>query len=190
MLIALHSFVGRRYSEESEAENLNGCPIIQPDWFRWINLQPVGHKRAICLGYYNLQIPVLCEDRAQSFRVEMVRVIVRRSGDAYEGKSRGINRQLRHANVGLIGLAVISRQRIGEIGIEQHVDPLPLKEKAALSQPPQTKITIVSIRSMNVCEEIVVGLDGLNHESPSSLRTVSTPLTMFASFWLAAQRAV
>ena len=70
------------------------------------------------------------------------------------------------------------------------MDSLPLKEKAALSQPPQAKIAVVPIRSVNVCEEIIVGLDGLNHDSASSLRTIATPLTMFASFWLAAQRAV
>ena len=35
-----------------------------------------------------------------------------------------------------------------------------------------------------------MGLEGLDHKNPSSLRTMATPLTMLANFCLAAQRAV
>ena len=70
------------------------------------------------------------------------------------------------------------------------MDALPLELKSALSQPPQTKIAVAPVGGMNVCEQRVVGLERPDHESPSSLRTMDTPLTILANFRLAAQRAV
>src|SRR5215467_2574573 len=120
----------------------------------------------------------------------MIGVIVRRGCDVCKGERYRINDKLCHSDVGFVGLAVLSCEGIGEVGIEQHVNALPLQKKTTLSQPPQTKSFILSIGSANVRKQDVVGLEGTNHGSPSSLRTIDTPLTMFASFSLAAQRAV
>src|SRR5439155_12642733 len=67
---------------------------------------------------------------------------------------------------------------------------MPLQQETTLSHPPQTKLSVVPVRSANVRKQRFVGLDRLNQERPSSLRTIETPLTMFASFCRAAQRAV
>src|SRR5712691_10351399 len=52
---------------------------------------------------------------------------------------------------------------------------LPLQQETTLSQPPQTKTAVAPIGGVNVCEQRGVGLEGPDHESPSSLRTMDTP---------------
>jgi hypothetical protein len=49
----------------------------------------------------------------------------------------GSNHQLRHAHVRLFRIRIFSRQRIGEIRIEEDMPALPLEEKTALAQPPE-----------------------------------------------------
>src|SRR5579859_1444894 len=90
----------------------------------------------------------------------------------------------------LVRLAILSRQRIGKIGIEQDMDPLPLQQESALPQPPQAKLSIPAVRGADVGEQHRVRLHRLNHARPSSLRTIETPRTRLISFCRAAQRAV
>ena len=103
---------------------------------------------------------------------------------------RRINHQLSHADMGLIGLLIFPGEGIGKVRVEQHMDPLPLQQEPALSQPPQSETAVATIRRMNIAKQRIVGAERTNHDSPSSLRTIATPLTMLASFCRAAQRAV
>src|SRR5258708_1643784 len=101
-----------------------------------------------------------------------------------------MDRQFGHSDVRLVRVPVFPGQRVRKIGVEQNVNSLPLQQESALPQPPQTKTSVAPIRRMNVREQGVVGLNRLDHESPSSPRTMFTPRTIFANFWRAAQRAV
>lgn len=76
------------------------------------------------------------KDWAQRFGVEMVCVIMCGGCDIGKREARGFNHPLRHPYVRFICLTVFFRERIGEIRIEQNIDPVRLQQEPTLSQPP------------------------------------------------------
>ena len=93
--------------------------------------------------------------------------------DIDESEPRRIDHQLGHPNMGLIGLAVFSGQRIGKIRIEQDVNALAIA--AEIRFVPAT--TGENCRrdwseARMSAKQRVVGLDWTDHDRPSSLRTL------------------
>ena len=58
---------------------------------------------------------------------------------------------------GLSVCLIFPGEGIGKIRIEQHMNPLPLQQEPALSQPPQTETAVATIRRMNIAKQRIVG---------------------------------
>src|SRR5437667_2715773 len=117
----------------------------------------------------------------------MVRVAVARGDGVDEAEPRRVDDAAGHADVRRGRLRVLLGQRVGEVRVEQEVPAVTLDEEAALPEPPEVKRP--GSRALHICEERVVGENGLD-QTPSSSRTIRTPETRFASLARAAQRAV
>jgi hypothetical protein len=74
---------------------------------------------------------------------------------------------------------VFLRQRVRQVRVEQEVVVVELHEEAALTEPPEVQGT--GTCAFDVAEERVVRERRLDQTS-TSLRTIATPRTRFASF--------
>ena len=119
----------------------------------------------------------------------MIRVIVTGGHDVDESEFFRRDNALRHAHVRFVRTRIFLGQRIGEVRIREEVPSFPLKEKAALAQPPQMQGFCCARCIRDVCKNRLVPEDRPDHDFSSS-RTRRTPSTMFVSFCRAAQRAV
>ena len=110
MLIALHAFVSRGYSGESNSRDFDGGSIVDSNRKGRINRKPFRNEAAIRLRYHQLQAWVSRQDGSKSFSIEVIGVVVSRSCDINECEPSRINYQFRHPDVGLVGLTVLSGQ--------------------------------------------------------------------------------
>ena len=64
----------------------------------------------------------------------------------------------------LVRVRILVRERIGQVGIEQQVAALPLKEETALPEPPQMQ-TIRRLHPglFDILDEVVVLKKGFDH---------------------------
>ena len=93
------------------------------------------------------------------------------------------------AVVRFLGPAVLCRQRIRQIRIENHPQPIMLHQIPALPKPPQIEPARLTRRAVDVGQQYIITLQRLDQPVISS-RTMRTPATIFASLPRAAHLAV
>lgn len=86
----------------------------------------------------------------------MIRVVVGDTDSINSSKAGGTDGTRSHSNVRFVCPVIFGCQRIRQIRIDQYASAIPLKQKAALAQPPEAKTAIQMVRLANVIEKQVV----------------------------------
>ena len=110
---------------------------------------------------------------------------VRGGDDVDEVEPLGLDHELGHAHVRLVGVRVLARQRVREIRVEQQVPALPGDQEAALAEPPQ--VEAIGIGGADVGEQRVAGLERPDHRyrTPVSCSETSHSRRAAAASWAA-----
>ncbi len=104
--------------------------------------------------------------RHERVTIEMIRVHMAGGDAADAGETCGVDAALRHPNMRLVGGGILDRQRIGQIGIEEHPLAVPLHEKAALPQPPNMQHLRPALCGGEVGNQGIIFLQRGDHARP------------------------
>ena len=167
---------------QGEAGRLQGSTVIQRRQTRLLNAQTFGRETGVRRGHYHRQPRVCPQQRHEGLGVQMVGVIMTGGHHVDEVQPLRSYDPPGHADVRFVGRGVLLRQRVGEVGVQQQVAPLPCQQEPALPEPPDAR---AGTCCANVREKGVVLECRTDHP-----RTCRTPFSMLASFCFAAQRAV
>src|SRR5690606_15571565 len=125
-----------------ELTHRQGRPVIHTQWKSGTATCSRGNKIPVGLRDNEGNARVVAKDRNQRLGVKMVRVVVAGGNDGDSLKQFGIHNPFTHSDMRLVSVRIFLRKGIRQVRIDKNALPLPLQEKAALSQPPQVKITL------------------------------------------------
>ena len=150
---------------EREAARADGVPVIEPERPLARDARALGDELAVRLRGDDLDVRPRRHERPQRVRVEVVGVGVRRGDDVDEAQPFGLDDQLGHPLVRLVGVRVLARQRVREIRVQQQVPALPGDQEPGLADPPQVEQTGRAVGGSHVVQELLARLQRPDHAS-------------------------
>lgn len=104
--------------------------------------------------------------RHERVAIEVIGVNMAGRDAADTGETCGVDAALRHPHMRLVGGGILDRQRVGQIGIEEHPLAVPLHEKAALTQPPHVQHLRPALCGGEVGNQGIIFLQRGDHARP------------------------
>src|SRR5690606_34103577 len=126
VFIAFNFVVLRGDAVKSKVPDPNTFSVIESrrkiNWYGG----SVGCKFTVGFRDNERRISIVPEHRDQGIRVQVIGVVMARRDYVYPSQEFRINNTLAHANVWLVGMLVLSRERIGEVRIDEDTLSFPL----------------------------------------------------------------
>ena len=128
-----------------------------------ITAEKLGCLHPDCFGNDDIHVGVDVEQSFQRVRIQVIPLKVAGRHELYEGQLGRFDRQLGHADQRMVGFRGLFTQCIGQIGVTQEMNALPLYEEPALSKPPDTQTAPRFGGGMDVLQQCLTLQNWLDH---------------------------